>query len=128
MSCSSLALSPRPAAQAPARSPSKRTVIAASTVLDGRGGTLRDTRVVIEGAKIVAIDPKAGPIDYDLSGRTVLPGWIDAHVHLTWIFGSDGRNLNGSETSMDAAYRYCRECMVELDGRLHDRAEPGIVG
>jgi PadR family transcriptional regulator PadR len=23
---------------------------------------------------------------------TVMPGWIDAHVHITWIFGKDGRN------------------------------------
>src|SRR2546421_1902616 len=46
-----------------------------------------NTRIVIEGSKIVAIDPKAGPVDYDLRGLTVMPGWIDAHVHLTWIFG-----------------------------------------
>ena len=38
----------------------KRIVIAASTVLDGKGRVLHDTRIVIEGSKIVAIDPKAG--------------------------------------------------------------------
>jgi adenine deaminase len=65
---------------------SKRVVIAASAVLNGRGRVLRDTRIVIEGAKIVALDPKASPVDYDLSGLTVLPGWIDAHVHITWSF------------------------------------------
>lgn len=72
--------------------PSKRIVIAASTVLDGHGRVLRDVRLVIEGSKIVAIDPQAGPADYDLRGLTVLPGWIDAHVHITWIFGRDGKN------------------------------------
>jgi hypothetical protein len=41
----------------------KRIVIAASAALDGKGGGLHDTRIVIEGAKIVAIDPKAGPVD-----------------------------------------------------------------
>ncbi len=91
-----------------------RTVIAASTVLDGKGGVLRDTRIVIEGAKIVAIDPKAGPVDHDLRGRTVLPGWIDAHVHLTWIFGKDGNNLNGGETTMDAAYRTAANAWAHL--------------
>ena len=65
------AISQRISAQKPAH---KRIVIAASTVLDGKGGVLRDTRLVIEGAKIVAIDPKAGPVDYDLRGLTVLPG------------------------------------------------------
>jgi hypothetical protein len=38
----------------------KRIVIAASAVLDGKGLEVRDTRIVIEGSKIVAIDPKAG--------------------------------------------------------------------
>src|SRR5215510_2790460 len=65
----------------------KRIVIAASTVLDGKGRVLSSTRIVIEGAKIVALDPKAGPVDYDLRGLTVMPGWIDAHVHVTWSFG-----------------------------------------
>jgi imidazolonepropionase-like amidohydrolase len=69
----------------------KRIVIAASTVLDGRGHIWHDTRIVVEGTKIVAIDPKAGPVDYDLRGFTVMPGWIDAHVHITWHFGADGR-------------------------------------
>ena len=34
----------------------KRIVIAASTVLDGKGRVLHDTRIVIDGSKIVAID------------------------------------------------------------------------
>ena len=83
-------LAPRIASEAPAQS--KRIVIAASVVLDGKGHVLHDTRIVIEGSKIVAIDPKAGPVDYDLRGLTVLPGWIDAHVHITWSFGKDGKN------------------------------------
>ena len=43
----------------------KRTIIAANTVLDGKGHIFHNTRIVIEGSKIVAIDPKAGPVDYD---------------------------------------------------------------
>ncbi len=82
----------------------KRIVIAASTVLDGKGGVLHDTRIVIEGSKIVAIDPKAGPVDYDLRGLTVLPGWIDAHVHITWSFGADGKNAGQGGTTQEAAY------------------------
>jgi imidazolonepropionase-like amidohydrolase len=73
----------------------KRIVIAASTVFDGKGRVLHDTRIVIEGSKIVAIDPKAGPVDYDLRGLTVMPGWIDAHVHITWFFGKNGK-LSGA--------------------------------
>src|SRR5262245_41046478 len=82
----------------------KRVVIAATAVFDGKGHVLRNTRVVVEGSKIVAIDPKAGPVDYDLRGLTVLPGWIDAHAHVTWVFGKDGKNAGQGGTSPDATY------------------------
>src|SRR5262245_30145802 len=82
----------------------KRVVIAATAVFDGKGHVLRNTRIVVEGSKIVAIDPKAGPVDYDLRGLTVLPGWIDAHAHVTWIFGKDGKNAGQGGTTPDATY------------------------
>jgi len=90
---------------------SKRIVIAASAVLDGKGHLLHDVRIVIEGSKIVAVDPvdsksdpRAKPVDYDLRGLTVLPGWIDAHVHITWIFGQDEKNAGQGGTTPEAAY------------------------
>src|ERR1700752_1054366 len=82
----------------------KRVVIATKRLLDGRGKTLPETRVVIEGSKIVKLDPKAEPVDYDLRNFTVLPGWIDAHVHITWSFGPDGKNAGQGGTTQDAAY------------------------
>lgn len=82
----------------------KRIVIAANVVLDGKGHVMRNTRIVVEGSKIVAIDPKAGPVNYDLRGLTVLPGWIDAHAHITWIFGKDGKNAGQGGISTDATY------------------------
>lgn len=83
----------------------KRIVIAASMLLDGRGKVLRDTRMIVEGGKITALDPKASPIDYDLRGLTVMPGWIDSHVHITWSFGPDGKNAGADETTQFAAYQ-----------------------
>jgi len=106
------ALAPRTSSQTP--QPSKRIVIAASAVLDGKGRLLHDTHIAIEGSKIVAIDPKAGPIDYDLRGLTVLPGWIDAHAHITWSFGQDGKNAGAGETTQDAAYRAASNAWVTL--------------
>lgn len=82
---------------------SKRIVLAFGTGLDGKGGVLRDTHIVIEGSKIAGIDPKAGPVDYDLRGLTVLPGWIDAHVHITWSFGADGKNAGQGGATHEAA-------------------------
>ena len=92
----------------------RRIVIAAGTVLDGKGHVLHDTRVVIEGSKIVAIDPKAEPVDYDLRGMTVLPGWIDAHVHVTWIFGKDGKNAGQGGTTPEAIYAAASNAYVTL--------------
>ncbi|HEX7294314.1 MAG TPA: amidohydrolase family protein [Pyrinomonadaceae bacterium] len=77
----------------PAVAQNRRTVIQASVLLDGRGAVIKNTRIVIEGGKIVRLDPKATPVDYDLRGLTVLPGWIDSHVHITWHFGPDGKNV-----------------------------------
>jgi imidazolonepropionase-like amidohydrolase len=94
--------------------PSKRIVIAAKTILDGRGHVLHDTRIVVEGSKIVAIDAKAGPVDYDLGTLTVLPGWIDAHVHITWSFGKDGKNAGAGGTTQEDAYQAASNAFVTL--------------
>ena len=92
----------------------KRIVIAASVVLDGKGGVLHDSRIVVEDAKIVAIDPKALPVDYDLRGLTVLPGWIDAHVHIAWSFGKDGKNGSPGGTPEEVAYQVASNAWVTL--------------
>jgi len=94
--------------------PVRRIVIAASTILDGKGHVLKNTRIVVEGSKIVAIDPKASPVDYDLRGLTVLPGWIDAHTHITWSFGKDEKNAGPGETTQDAAYRAAANAWATL--------------
>ena len=104
---------------------SKRIVIAASVVLDGKGRVLRNTRVVVEGSKIVAIDPKAGPVDYDLRGLTVLPGWIDAHAHITWSFGKDGKNAGAGETTQEAAYAAASNAWVTLMAGFTTVQSPG---
>jgi imidazolonepropionase-like amidohydrolase len=92
----------------------KRIVIAASTLLDGRGHVSRDTRIVVKGSKIAALDPKAGPVDYDLRGFTVLPGWIDSHVHITWSFGPDGKNAGADQTTQFAAYQSASNAWLTL--------------
>ena len=92
----------------------KRIVIAADTVFDGRGKVLHHTRIVIQGSKIVAIDPKAGPVDYNLRGLTVLAGWIDAHAHVTWSFGPDGKNGGAARTTPEAAYASAENAWATL--------------
>jgi len=105
--------------------PPKRTVIAASAVLDGKGHLLRDTSIVIEGSKIIAVGPQATAIDYDLRGLTVLPGWIDAHSHITWSFGADGKNAGMSGTTQEAAYQSASNAFVTLMAGFTTIQSPG---
>jgi imidazolonepropionase-like amidohydrolase len=98
----------------PGPAPTKRIVIAAGTLLDGKGHVLHDTRIVVEGSKVVAIDPKAAPVDYDLRGLTVLPGWIDSHVHIAWSFGKDGKSGSPGGTPAEIAYSIASNAWVML--------------
>jgi len=102
-----------------------RIVLAASVLLDGKGHVLRDTHIVIQDSKIVAIDPKAGPVDYDLRGLTVLPGWIDAHAHITWIFGKDGKNAGMGGTSQDDTYKAASNAWLTLMAGFTTIQSPG---
>ncbi len=82
------------------------TVLRVSTLLDGKGHTLHNTAIVIENGKIVRLDPHATGRVYDLRGLTVMPGWIDAHVHISWHFGpndkNDGQGVGKDETPEQA--------------------------
>ena len=83
-------------AQPPTAAPS-RTVIRAGHLLDVRTGkTLTRQAIVIENGKIVSVGADTGAADagaqvIDLSGKTLLPGLIDAHTHITFDprFGYD---------------------------------------
>jgi imidazolonepropionase-like amidohydrolase len=103
----------------------KRIVIGASAVLDGRGRVLHDTRIVIEGSRIVAVDANAGPVDYDLRGLTVLPGWIDAHAHITWSFGKDGKNAGMAGTTQEDAYQSASNAWLTLMAGFTTIQSPG---
>lgn len=75
------------------------TVLKASTLLDGRGKTLHNTIVVVAGGRIARVggSPPKGAVTYDLTRLTVLPGWIDVHVHPTWHFDANGRLAGENE-------------------------------
>ena len=68
-------------------------VLRTSRALDGRGGALANVDIVVEQGRIARIVPAGtatGKV-IDLRGVTVLPGLIDAHVHLDWYFNRKGR-------------------------------------
>ena len=91
-------------------------VIAASTMFDGKGHILHDTRIVVQGGKILRVDPKAEPVTYDLRGLTVMPGWIDTHVHMTYHFGPSGKYGDQTETPAQAALANASNAWVTLMG------------
>lgn len=70
---------------------SRPQVLEVSTLFDGRGHVLHNTRIVVADGKIARVDPKATGDLVDLRGLTVMPGWIDVHVHMTYHFGTDGK-------------------------------------
>ena len=98
-------------AQSPAR-----TVIAIGTALDGRGGVIHDTRLVIQDGVIAAIDPGASPIDIDLRNRVVMPGWIDTHVHLNWHFDDKHVSVSGGDPADQAALFTAEDAWMTLQG------------
>jgi len=121
--------------------PPARIVIAIGTALDGRGGVIRDTRLVIQDGKIAAIDPKAAPVDYDLRQRTVTPGWIDTHVHLNWHFDDQHKSVSSGEPPEQAALFTAEDAWMTLqggfttvqsvgasiDGPVRDRINRGVL-
>jgi len=61
-------------------------------MLDGQGGEMRDAVIKVVNGKIRAVGPyEAGPVTHDLSAYTVLPGLIDAHVHITGYINRLGK-------------------------------------
>ena len=72
--------------------------IRAGKLLDGRGGSRQNVVIRIDGGKIVSAGKASGAVTHDLSKYTLLPGFIDTHVHIGWHFGRDGRFDNTGET------------------------------
>ena len=70
---------------------SRPIVLKAATVLDGKGHVLQNTIIVVEGSKIARVGGAipSGAVTYDLTGLTMMPGWIDTHAHVYVHFYHD---------------------------------------
>jgi imidazolonepropionase-like amidohydrolase len=88
------------AAQAATGTTNNTTVIHTTKLIDGKGGTMANADIVVVDGKISRIGaagavPK-GAREVDLRGKTVMPGFIDVHSHLSWYFNRKGRyHTNG---------------------------------
>jgi imidazolonepropionase-like amidohydrolase len=75
--------------------PAAVTAIRAGTLIDGTGAApVKNAVILVQGDRITAVGANvqvpAGATVIDLSGETVLPGFIDAHVHLASHTIGDG--------------------------------------
>lgn len=95
-----LALSPLSAQQ---------LTINAGTIIDGRGNVLHNKRIAIDGSHIVSISNIEGPADFELGKYTVMPGWIDTHVHLEWHFDKEGKIVRQQKEDPRAVVLYDAE-------------------
>jgi len=89
-------------------------VIKASTVFDGKGGVMKDTAIVVQGGKISKVDANAQGTVYDLRGLTVMPGWINTHLHIGNHFDPDGRTHTNQNEPPEQSMLYMVENAYNL--------------
>ena len=82
-----------------------KTALTNCRLIDGSGASpIPNATVVIDGNRITAVGPKAStpaPPDasiLDVAGRSVLPGMIDLHLHLTFYYKRADVNVDGQLT------------------------------
>src|SRR5262245_41631441 len=81
----------------------QQATIRAGTLIDGRGGIQRNVVIGVEGTRVTKIESSNARSGYDLSQFTVLPGLIDAHVHIGAHFGRNNRSVTPGETPVEQA-------------------------
>jgi imidazolonepropionase-like amidohydrolase len=81
---------------------SQPIIIKTTTLIDGRGHVLKNKEIVVEGNRIIHVDDAHSKPTIDLSGLTVMPGWIDTHVHLAWHFNKENRAEDGGPESKES--------------------------
>lgn len=96
------------------------TIVRAARLFDAESGTLKTgLRVRIEGERIAAVEADGAPLPpgamvMDLGDRTLLPGLMDCHVHLTSDLDEGWVTRDVTETAADAALRGVRNARLTL--------------
>jgi imidazolonepropionase-like amidohydrolase len=96
----------------PAAALAQNTVsIKAARILDGKGGSLTNAAIVVQGSKIVGIEQSPRKVTYDLGDMTLMPGWIDTHVHIANHFerGTGRAHSNETKETQEEATMYLVE-------------------
>jgi len=88
--------------------------IRARLLIDGTGRTIANGVVVIRDGKIGSIGTSNDPVEIELGNLTLLPGFIDTHVHIGWHFDEKGRYHAGPEPPEQAALYGAENAYVTL--------------
>jgi imidazolonepropionase-like amidohydrolase len=114
------------------RGPEGSIVLRGGRVFDGTGAPAREGTVVIERNKIVKILPPEAtdwPKDaqvIDVSGKTVLPGLIDLHTHLTYPLAETDFAVGMNEA--DATLRGAEKLRYFLESGITSVRDVGSQG
>ena len=100
----------------PVPPPAAPVVILTDHALDGRGGVVNNARIGVSQGKITSLDAaqSSTATTIDLRGYTVLPGWIDTHVHLDSHFDRTGHIATRAETPAEAALGMANNAWLTL--------------
>jgi imidazolonepropionase-like amidohydrolase len=111
-----------------AASQTRPIALKTSLLLDGKGQTLANTIIIIEGTKIARVGgaTPSDAIGYDLTGLTVTPGWIDTHAHLKWHF-SNGRLAGKDEPPIQAMLHAVDNAVLTLNAGFTTVQSPGSL-
>ena len=93
-----------------------RIVLQAGAVLDGKGGVLHNQQIAIEDGRIVSVGSGSAKADYDLRGLTLMPGWIDTHIHLNWHMDANHKSVSGGGKPEDMALYTEADAWMTLQG------------
>jgi len=121
--------------------PAPLITVHAPLILDGRGGVIKNKTLLIQGSRILRVDPATKGNVYELTGLTLMPGWIDTHVHISYHFGPDGKYHVGPEppeatalyamenawNTLQAGFTTIQSLGAPIDGVLRDAINRGSL-
>ena len=70
--------------------------------------------ITVQDGKITRVGPAQGTPSIDLGDATLLPGFIDTHVHIDWHFDAQGRYHSGPEPAEQNALYAAENAYVTL--------------
>jgi imidazolonepropionase-like amidohydrolase len=120
--------------EVPEDAPKKTLVIRNARLFDGTGVAARDASIVVTNNRITAVLPSDStdwPEDSDVmdaAGRTVMPGLIDLHTHVTYAFDFEGTPALTSDSQADAALRGVERMRYYVESGITSLRDTGSHG